>query len=728
MAERTMADPSDTPTPENGASAKIEAAQPAKTAKTAITERRLGPLFPILFTLATVFVLMLAQQNMAIFDGLDNSFTGSLFRWRGMDQGDERVVIVEIDDTSLRKLGSFPLPRSVYGQLLDKLFEAGVKVVALDVLFVEPSTPKEDRALIAASKKYRDKVVQSVMIDSEVEHENRILPPFKGLADVKPHVGLVTQAIIDDDAHLRQTALTIGKKNYAAGGEFEWADDPEALPSLGLAALALYEGKPFREYVKEVGVKLRVNYRGFEVQEIGTQIIEGQKHTMFAEKEGFHYIKLWKVLSGGLSQIDKTYLQDSIVMVGSTAVGYFDHFPNAFRENAAGLLVHATLIDNILQDRYLRKSSILYTHLMVLLFAFLSFGLLRLGPIKAAVIASSSIIIWALVCYQFFAQNIILRFWSPVFALIIPFVVLMVYKVMLEQQAKKEVRQMFGQYVSPEVVNILVKDPSKLQLGGQRRDMTIFFLDIAHFTSISEKMKPEELIQFLNLYLTELTDDILRNNGVVDKYIGDCIMAFWNAPLDEPDHRLKACLAAIDCQVTIKRLNAKYDGPALPETPTVRVGLNSGDVIVGNTGSARKLAYTVLGDEVNLSSRLEGANKFFGSKIMVSEDTYKGAAKGVDARVLGTVRVVGKDIPITVYELMARKGQLSKEWAEALPKYSEGVEKFLAEDFAAAKALFEAVLALVPDDKPSKRYLDLCNDYVNIPPQGDWKVFNLISK
>ena len=173
---------------------------------------------------------------------------------------------------------------------------------------------------------------------------------------------------------------------------------------------------------------------------------------------------------------------------------------------------------------------------------------------------------------------------------------------------------MFGQYVPPEVVDILVKNPERLKLGGEKRDMTMFFLDIAHFTTISEKMSPEALIQFLNHYLTALTDDIFHNNGVVDKYIGDCVMAFWNAPLDEPDHRRKACLAAVACVATIERLNREYVDPSMPETPKVRIGLNSGEVVVGNTGSARKLAYTVLGDEVNLASRLEGANKFFGSR------------------------------------------------------------------------------------------------------------------
>jgi adenylate cyclase len=283
--------------------------------------------------------------------------------------------------------------------------------------------------------------------------------------------------------------------------------------------------------------------------------------------------------------------------------------------------------------------------------------------------------------------------------------------------------------VPPEVVDILVKNPERLKLGGDKRDMTIFFLDIAHFTTISEKMTPEALIQFLNRYLTALTDDIFANNGVVDKYIGDCIMAFWNAPLDEKDHRRKACLAAVACVKTIERLNKEFLDPSMPETPTVRIGLNSGEVVVGNTGSARKLAYTVLGDDVNLASRLEGANKFFGSTLMASEDTYKEGKDVVDGRLLGAVRVVGKAIPIKVYELLAKKGEMPENWKKGVPIYHEAIVHYENKRFEEALKGFTEFLKLVPDDKTAKLYMNACNDYVVIPPPPGWEpVFNLTSK
>jgi adenylate cyclase len=273
-----------------------------------------------------------------------------------------------------------------------------------------------------------------------------------------------------------------------------------------------------------------------------------------------------------------------------------------------------------------------------------------------------------------------------------------------------------------------VKDPAKLKLGGEKREMTVFFLDIAHFTSISEKLDPERLTQFLNVYLSTITDIILKNDGVVDKYIGDCVMAFWNAPLDLPEHRLKGCLSAVECIAAVERLNEKgFAG--LPEKPAVRIGLNSGKMVVGNMGSSTRLSYTVISDEVNLASRLEGANKYFGSRVMASEATYAGAKDKVEARELGMLRVVGKAVPVRVYELMGKKGELTSSARGLLERYAEGFDLFYKRDFAGAQLAFRAALEIAPEDAPSKLYLRLCGDYLKEPPVKEWDgVFNLTSK
>jgi adenylate cyclase len=207
-------------------------------------------------------------------------------------------------------------------------------------------------------------------------------------------------------------------------------------------------------------------------------------------------------------------------------------------------------------------------------------------------------------------------------------------------------------------------------------------------------------------------------------------MAFWNAPLDQKDHHARAALAAIKCQEVMEHLNKTHKFPfELPEKPEARIGLNSGPMKVGFTGSKQKLQYTVIGDEVNLGSRLEGANKFFGSKIMASEATYIGAKDAVEARELGRVRVVGKAVPIRVYELLAAKGKLSDDWKKALPLYESGLEHYKKRDFGQAITAFQEVSKILPEDGPTDFYLNAAKDFSAIPPDQDWDgVINLTAK
>ncbi|MFC1679167.1 CHASE2 domain-containing protein [Elusimicrobiota bacterium] len=683
----------------------------------------------------TLFMVIL--QFFLVFRNLDDGWTDTLFQMRGMEKGDSRISIVTIDDTSIKKIGQYPWPRGVYRRLLTKLYGVGVKVTGFDIMFLDPSTPKEDRELIRATRDAKERLVLAINIDSSGEEYKTkarwsFSYPFPALKKVSKAFGLVTQTYVDPDGSVRVINLLIGKEGdpQLRGS---WPTDPEAEAAFGLKVLSLFEGRRPEEYVKQVGAnQVRLNYRGLvpervtmEPQDDGSlkPVVEPARHA-------YPRIPAWRILEDKLNPAEKQRLKGGMVLVGSTASGAFDHYPTAFDGATPGVLFHAYLTDNILNDNYLRTTPAWLAFLVMLLFAVAAYFIVSLPALFAGLAFLGLMGGWVLTSYFSFVNLYVLEFWAPALTFGVLFLTLIVHKTMLEQQQKREVRNMFGQYVAPEVVAILVKDPDKLTLGGQKRDMTMFFLDIAHFTTISEKMSPENLIEFLNTYLTALTDDILRNNGVVDKYIGDCIMAFWNAPLDEPAHRKKSCLAAVDCLKTIERLNKEYVDPTMPETPAVRIGLNSGEVVVGNTGSARKLAYTVLGDEVNLASRLEGANKFFGSTVMASEDTFKDAKDAIEGRQLGSVRVVGKEIPIGVFELLGRKGELSKEWYQALESYNKGVEIYLKRDFEKAKAEFEKVLKIIPHDKPAKLYLSVCEDYVAIPPpeREDWAVFNLTSK
>ncbi|HVE13983.1 MAG TPA: adenylate/guanylate cyclase domain-containing protein [Elusimicrobiota bacterium] len=672
--------------------------------------RRLLP-----FACASAFAALLSLLYWAGFiHSMDNRWTDFLFVGRGMEPADPRVQVVAIDDESLRKIGQFPWPRRNYEKLLDNLFASGTKVAGLDILFFERSNPDDDAALLRAARRWRDRLVFAISQDPEVMDGIRFVYPFPALRAQARHFGTVTQPMLDPDGLIRAAPLVQGTTYDIAA----WPSDPGRVNSLGVEMLTVFEGRPSEEFVRRVGAPtMRLNLRG-QVEHENGKI-----------DRGIPQISAWKLVQGTLSPEEKARLKGALVIVGSTALGTGDHYPTAFSGSVPGLEVHATVIDNLLNDRWLRETPVKPVLALTVVFAYLAWWAVGLTPLWAGLVAVAVFFIWIFVSCLSFTRLVPLDFSAPALALWGTFLVLIVHKTMVEHRRRKEVQQMFGQYLAPEVVRMLVRDPALLRLGGEKRDMTVLFLDIAHFTTISEKMAPEALIQFLNRYLSVLSDVILKRQGVVDKYIGDCVMAFWNAPLDVSGHRTQGCLAAVECLEAVQRLNEEGLDPALPIKPAVRVGINSGTMVVGNTGSTRKLAYTVLGDEVNLGSRLEGANKFFGTAAMASENAYMEAKDAVEGRFLGAVRVVGKDVPIRVYELLARKGALSADWARALPIYEEGVARFMAKEFAAARDLFKKVLEVFPTDHPSRLYLEHSQGYLVVPPPKDWEpVFNLTAK
>jgi adenylate cyclase len=243
---------------------------------------------------------------------------------------------------------------------------------------------------------------------------------------------------------------------------------------------------------------------------------------------------------------------------------------------------------------------------------------------------------------------------------------------MTEGKEKRQVAQAFSQYLSPLVIHDLLNDPRGLRLGGQSRDITVFFSDIEKFSTFSEKMTDPELVDYLNVYLTAMTDLILEHRGLVDKYVGDAIMAFWGAPELLPIDATQACLAALDQLEALPALNEKFRSQGKPVL-RFRAGLNRGPATVGNMGSTTRFSYTAMGDTVNTASRLEGANKFFGTSVMVSESVRAAAGSGFVTRRLGSVLLVGKGVPIEVHELVGRRGKVPEERLRRIALHEEGL-------------------------------------------------------
>ena len=293
---------------------------------------------------------------------------------------------------------------------------------------------------------------------------------------------------------------------------------------------------------------------------------------------------------------------------------------------------------------------------------------------------------------------------------------------------RREVRKMFGKYLAPALVAQMEADPSKVALGGETKEITAFFSDIAGFSSFSEKMTPEALVAFLNIYCSEMTDILISHQGYLDKYIGDALVGIFGAPIALENHRLAGLRSALDMQRRLKELEGAWREAGYPAVVT-RMGLNTGRALVGNMGSKERLNYTMMGDMVNLASRLEGANKAYGTLIMVAEESLKGLEDRFEHRFLDLLAVKGKTLPVKVFELMEEAGALDAATEDMRGFYLEGIAAYEKRDWPEAVRLFQRALEILPDDGPSNTYLDRCFEYLRQPPPENWDgVFRMKTK
>ncbi|MGE5445523.1 MAG: adenylate/guanylate cyclase domain-containing protein [Ignavibacteriales bacterium] len=290
------------------------------------------------------------------------------------------------------------------------------------------------------------------------------------------------------------------------------------------------------------------------------------------------------------------------------------------------------------------------------------------------------------------------------------------------------IKNTFERYVSKTVASELIKNPDMVRLGGIKKELTVMFSDIGGFTTLSETLTPEEIVRHLNEYFEGMSFAILEFNGTLNQFQGDAVVAFWGAPIPQENHATLACLAALRCREFLKSLQDKWIAHGLPER-TFRFGISTGEMVVGNIGSSSRFEYTVIGDEVNLASRLEGANKTYGTQILISDKTYELAKEEIIGRELDIIRVVGKTQPVRIYELVSEKGKLDDRRMGILEKFRSGVDLYRERKWSEAGEYFRKIVDLDPHDKPSQEYLRRCKEYENSPPPSHWEgIFELRSK
>lgn len=290
------------------------------------------------------------------------------------------------------------------------------------------------------------------------------------------------------------------------------------------------------------------------------------------------------------------------------------------------------------------------------------------------------------------------------------------------------IKSTFERYVSKAVASEIIKNPDMVRLGGLKKELTVMFSDIGGFTALSEVLSPEDVVRHLNEYFEGMSSAILQFDGTINQFQGDAIIAFWGAPVPQENHAILACLAALRCREFLKTLEGKWIVEGFPGR-TFRFGINTGEMVVGNIGSSSRFEYTVIGDEVNLASRLEGVNKIYGTQILISDKTYELAKEEIVARELDIIRVVGKTQPVRIYELVSQKEELDEKSRSVLEKFHLGINLYRERKWNVAKEYFEKILELDPYDNPSQEYLRRCKEYENSPPSADWEaVFEVRSK
>jgi adenylate cyclase len=413
--------------------------------------------------------------------------------------------------------------------------------------------------------------------------------------------------------------------------------------------------------------------------------------------------------------------QNRIVLVGASATGIGDLRPTPFGSlDYPGVEIHANMIDSILNSHFLENRG---TQVLVDLGFILLFGIplgiwLAIAQPRWLIFGFLLVVPFAGVIYWAFLHSWWLNFIIPALFTLVPNVSLVsLYRVLVEEQEKRRVRGAFQQYVSPEVIRRVLDDPDKVK--PRKTPVTVLFSDIRGFTTISESLDAQELAVLLNGYLTEMTRIVFRHQGTLDKYIGDAVMAIWGAPFEEPEHPERACHAALSMLVRLGELQQEWRAQGRPVLE-IGIGLNTGIASVGNMGSSLRYGYTAMGDTVNLSSRLEGLNKEYGTRILVSEATFREIRDPeIVFRELDLIRVKGKLQPVTIYEILSIEAA-KNEGKELAALFRKGREAYKLRNWRAGKISFEEVLHRWADDGPSKVFLERCEEYLVEDPAKDW--------
>lgn len=727
--------------------------------------------------IVTLLVVVLFLIEVPIFDLFELKTYDLRFLSRGRLEPSPEVVLATIDEKSLDLEGRWPWPRWKIARLIDILSQDGAKVIGFDIGFLEPdensqlsfineldqkvgARESENKELAEFLKESRLKADNDVILansirrssakvvlgyffhtamaggdyrieEDEIERRLHLLesseypqvvyegettpnPPFLKAYAPESNLPILSEAagfsgyfnmMTDSDGLVRWMPLIIGC------GE-------EIFPPLSILSAWLYLDQPRLVVgVATQGVEgIHMGERFIPTDENGRLLIN-----YLGPARTFPHYSISDILRGNVA---KGTFQGKIVLAGGTALGIHDLRNTPFSPVYPGLEVHSTIIDNVLTQRFLNKPhwTKIYDLLAILVLSMVvGMVLPRVGAIKGLLFTSGLFASHILVAHWLFVSSSVwLNMVYPLLGLTSVFISLTVYHYLTEERERKKVRNAFSRYVSDTVINEMLKDPKRLKLGGQVKTLTVLFSDLAGFTSHSERLPPEEMINILSEYFGEMTERVFNHEGMLKEYVGDELMAIFGAPLEQSDHAARACEAALEMRERLRSLREEWEKVGRPPLKA-RTGVNSGPMLVGNLGSRYRFAYGVLGDNVNLGSRLEGLNKAYGTEILIGENTAELIKGGFLLRELDVVRVKGKKLPVRVYELLGNSdASLTEEQRRLLDLYASGLETYRQQRWDEAMSYFEDALGIIPEDGPSRVMVGRCQIYQSSPPPPDW--------
>ena len=714
----------------------------------------------LLLTLA--FLLHVGEViNIPILSSLENQAYDARLKITLPKKVDKQVVIVDIDEKSLGEIGQWPWNRNILAKINDVLFDHyEIKAIGYDIVFAEEDIDEGAKLLDEmANGSLRDDpqfIDEYHRVMSSLQHDQRF---SESLEDRKTVMGFVmdTDSIKGglpkpitrlDKKTLKKLAinktegytanLKLLQQSAFSGGFFNnpLLDDDgvfrrvpllqtyknELHESLALALTRAATGSPTIEMVVETNEDsgdLFLEWVTIGEIAIPVDHESGLLVPYIGKQKSFEYISAIDVLN---KKVDKNTLSGKITLFGTSAPGLLDLRTIPLGAAYPGVEVHANIIQGILDGRILHAPGYTkgYEFIVISLIGILlTFSLPMLSALYSSLVILGSIVL--LIASNFYAwtnAQLVLPIAAPVLLVILLFALQMTYGFFVESRGKRQLAHLFGQYVPPELVDEMSMNMKDINLDGEMREMSVLFSDVRGFTTISESLEPKELTDYINAFLTPITKVIHDDRGTIDKYMGDAVMAFWGAPLEDDQHALHALTAAIGIVERMKSLRVEFSKKQWPEI-YVGVGVNTGVMNVGNKGSEFRVDYTILGDAVNLGSRLEGLTKVYDVDIITSEFTRHSVPE-FEYRELDRVRVKGKDKPVTIYEPLGLLESIDKSERKLLKQFHIGIKQYRAQNWDAAEREIFGLSQLEPDRKIYKIYLDRIMHYRENPPSADW--------